>query len=161
MPNGLIFRRNRVKIRNLSFKCLDFYIQDKLLTHSFPVHLFSTPWKQEVEKVCIVNEWVNCVFVLHSLLYPMRKGVKGNNEGRKTNTELTHWFRGILNQNAYGRRILHIGWPSHHLTTRKKSAPIQKLSPQIPKSFTAWKVAKYGFISGPYSVRIQENKDQK
>ena len=26
---------------------------------------------------------------------------------------------------------------------------------------TAWKVSKYGVISGPYSVRIQENTDQK
>ena len=25
--------------------------------------------------------------------------------------------------------------------------------------FIAWKVSKYGVISGPYSVRIQENTD--
>ena len=27
--------------------------------------------------------------------------------------------------------------------------------------FTAWKVSKYGVFSGPYSVWIQKNKDQK
>ena len=26
---------------------------------------------------------------------------------------------------------------------------------------TAWKVSKYGIISGPYSVRMRENTDQK
>ena len=29
------------------------------------------------------------------------------------------------------------------------------------KIYTAWKVSKYGVISGPYSVQIRENTDQK
>ena len=48
-----------------------------LLTHSFPVHFFSTPWKhqkiwcfQGVEKGCIENEWVKNVSFHHiSSLY--------------------------------------------------------------------------------------------
>ena len=31
----------------------------------------------------------------------------------------------------------------------------------LSELFTAWKVSKYGVFSGPYSVRILENTDQK
>ena len=31
----------------------------------------------------------------------------------------------------------------------------------IGKKLTAWKVSKYGVSSGPYSVQIRENTDQK
>ena len=49
--------------------CLLILILEKLdmshLTHFFPMHPFSTPWKhfwyfQGVEKGCIGNKWVNC-----------------------------------------------------------------------------------------------------
>ena len=37
-------------------------LSNTLLTHSFPMHPFSTSWKhQGVEKGCIGNEWVNRV----------------------------------------------------------------------------------------------------
>ena len=39
---------------------------------------------------------------------------------------------------------------------------ISKTALLIPSTiFTAWEVSKYGVFSGPYSVQIPENKDQK
>ena len=39
---------------------------------------------------------------------------------------------------------------------------ISKTALLIPSTiFTAWEVSEYGVFSGPYSVQIPENKDQK
>ena len=38
---------------------------------------------------------------------------------------------------------------------------ITKIYINIIIQIIAWKVSKYGVISGPYSIRIQENTEQK
>ena len=40
------------------YNLTDFSVVQSVLTHLLPMHPFSTPWKQGVEKRCIVNKWV-------------------------------------------------------------------------------------------------------
>ena len=40
-------------------------------------------------------------------------------------------------------------------------SPLNLDQQQFSQSLTVWKVSKYGVFSGPYSVLIRENKDQK
>ena len=51
-------------------------------------------------------------------------------------------------------------WPVSHATLNEIISTNKELLTNY-RSITAWKVSRYGVISGPYSVQIQENTDQK
>ena len=58
--------------------------------------------------------------------------------------------------------ILEIACRSSYLMKQlSKTTIFQIFFPPWKKSYTAWKVSKYGVFSSPYSVRMRENTDQE
>ena len=62
----------------------------------------------------------------------------------------------ILHQGEFWRAVL-----ASSLIKVKKMFFFYSLGTKTDPNFTAWKASKYGVFSGLYSVRIQENTDQK
>ena len=91
--------------------------------HGFYTFLFQNP-------MTFLMLWFyhNCLpqaFVLRYVLYPSRKGK----------------MQDLSSGDKLGDLVLQIGYLSHHLTSQRKSSPIQKPSAQIPKAFNQHGIA--------------------